>query len=296
MTRRKKILVLCAALLVISAAALAMAWFILENRLQEQIRSFSRESSMINLNYSSMKINALAGRVRFHDASMGYAGLGRIQAQTIELKDFSLGPDYPRAMTVVFHKADLHKILESSGLPARDDLQQAQLGTGDIAVKYQFLPGQPTRLEAFLTISSPRQGHLCVQTLLSEIEPDLIFSGQNPFSAALALLGIKLEFLQAGYVDQGLVQRLSALWELEQYPSGRTREKSAQPGPSAAAENEKHKALQNLLHHQDPLLIKADPGRPVALVGLLKLESPEAASSLLNLEISNSAPDFCLSL
>lgn len=293
---RKKILACSAALLGLLGAGLVWGWFSLENHLHKQISRLSRESSVINLKYSSLKINPLAGRVRLHDASMGYAGLGRIQAKTIDLSDFSFGPDYPRAMTAVFKDVDLHQTLQSSGFFARKDLKKARLGTGDIALKYRFSPDQSAGLEAFLTISGPDQGLLCVQTLLSGVEPDLVFARKNPFFTALALLGIKLDFLQAGYVDQGLIRRLSPMRELDEHPSGEAGKGPDLPGLKPSAANKNHNAIKNFFQHQAPLLIKSNPDNPVSLVELLKLESPESASSLLNLEISNSAPDFCLSM
>ncbi len=293
-----KIIILCLALLIFSLGL--AAWLYFENNLEKNLQALIQASPELNIEYHEMQARPLTRRIVLDRPRISYNNDIEIQARRMVFQDMSIVDKMPVKMTVRVTEMEIIKLFPSLGLITDIEHSGSKLSAINGFLQYEYRPGENQLEISRLILEGPELGLFCAGLFLSNLNVDYIMSLQNPFLLGAALLGIRIDFFQAGYEDYGLVKRVS---ELKERPDQMDVEK-----PEDLDSRELEAALdellgekggtpvQNFLRRQKPLTIKLSPSRPVPFSAILTSQDIEAAVDLLNLEILNQKPDFCVTV
>lgn len=294
----KKILspkvVICALLMLISGTALA-GWLYLEHSLEKSFQSFIHAHSELDIAYKELRTNPLKKSIELKHPTITYGKDIAVSARSMTFQDLAVKNKIPVKMTVKARDMDIKTFFPSLDL-ARE-LQLPDFRPSDIngVLAYKYHP-QKNRLDiSRFVLENHKLGLFCSRLTLTSINADYILSLQNPFLLGAALLGISIDYFQAGYEDYGMIKRLAELNAWDKQTGGKEEAQDLDPFLKGLSPDSRTPA-QNFLRAQKPLTINISPQKPVPFSAILTSQDQEAVAELLNLKITNQKPDFCVSL
>ncbi|MFN2343690.1 MAG: hypothetical protein ABR542_10060, partial [Desulfonatronovibrio sp.] len=128
-------------------------------------------------------------------------------------------------------------------------------------------------------------GELCVQASFLGLNPAALLSAQNPFVLIASLLSLKIEHIQAGYEDLGLIEKLNKYRDSEQVEEYINQ---------LFHDEQLRNPIKGLVHRQDPLILKVNPREPAPVSAILLSQSMDRVQKLINLELTNTEMEFCV--
>ncbi len=296
MTTRLKLIIITGMALIISGLCFA-AWNHLENRLEKQFTALTQALPRLDIDYQKMQARPLGRRIILQQPVILYNNDIEIQARQMVFQDLGFSGGMPVKMTIMVHDMEADRFFPELKHPGSIEKSGTSLSPIDGTLRYEYHPGE-SRLDIPLFILEGAElGFFCAGIFLSNLNVEYILSLQNPFLLGAALLGIRIDYLQAGYQDYGLVRRLNKVMtetdDPEEVAPGYSGKQDFGALLGSLAENEDSTPVHNFLNDQAPLNIKLTPMHPVPFSAILTSPDIDAVSRLLNLEISNQSTDFC---
>ena len=274
-------------------------WLFVEQSLENNFQTFIQAQSKLDIEYSEMKVNPLKRNITLFQPKILYNSNIEIKAEEMVFQELVITNNFPIKMTLSVSRMDIRKFFPSLELTRKIELSGTRLSGINGKLRYEYLPDEYMLDMSMLKLENRDMGLFCSELVLSNLNIGYISSLENPFVLAAALMGIRIDYFQAGYEDYGIIKKLSEFKESKGINEDSPAIGQGDPGSwktilddyIAAKDNN---PVDKFLRGQDPLTIKINPQRPVPLSAILASHSPEDAMKLLNLRCSNQRPDFCL--
>ena len=275
-------------------------WLYFVNSLEKNFQTLIAAYPDLDIEYSGMKTSPLKRRVTLDQARIIYNSDIEIRAREIVVQDLLIVEKKPVQMTLkawdmqiidLYPSVELIREIESSG---------TRLTGINGSIKYEYRPDEHILHFPGIILENKDVGLFCAELILSNLNMDYLVAQKNPFLLAAALLGIRIEYFQAGYEDYGMIKRLVEFRRGQDYPGHEPGQDQNSQSPGAVLddlfEDSNDNPVGKLFNQQKPLTIRLTPQTPVPISAVLASPSSTAAAVLLGLDISNQRPDFCYPL
>ena len=289
-------IIICFLAVIIPLMILA-GWLYFVNSLEKNFQTLIAAYPDLNIEYSSMKTNPLRGRVTLNQPRILYNSDIEIRAREIVVQDLLIVEKKPVRMTLKAMDMHIIELYPSAELVREIELSGTRLSGINGSIKYEYRPEEHVLHFPRIILENKDAGLFCAEMILSNLNMDYLFAQRNPFLLAAALLGIRIDWFQAGYEDYGMIKRLVEFRRGQNHPGGEQGRDQNSLSPGIVLEDlfedSKDNPVDKLMDEQKPLTIRLAPQTPVPISAVLASPSTAAAAQLLSLDISNQKPDFC---
>jgi hypothetical protein len=272
-------------------------WLYFVNSLEKNFQTLISAYPDLDIEYASMKTNPLRGRVTLDQSRILYNSDIEIRARAIVVQDLLIVEKKPLRMTLKAKDMQIVELFPSLGLVREIELSGTRLSGINGSIKYEYRPEEHILHFPGIILENKDAGLFCAELILSNLNMDYLFNQKNPFLLAAALLGIRIDYFQAGYEDYGMIKRLAKFRQAQNQPDLEPGQDQDSQSPGAVLdelfEDRENNPVDKLMGEQKPLTIRLTPQAPVPVSAILASSSAAAAAQLLGLHISNQRPDFC---
>ncbi|WP_028573833.1 hypothetical protein [Desulfonatronovibrio hydrogenovorans] len=276
-------------LALLAGAGLGLAWIILEKRLENRVRAFLNDNPRMKVEYTAIRANPFLKRITFDQPRVDWPGGVEMQAGTIILQDLKLKDSRPVSMTVRIQDLNLDNLLQNVKTAERIRLSGSDLSRVQAGFRYAYRLEESLLKIEQLTLKKEELGLFCADAVLANINPAYLVSTDNPLLLGAAILGVRIVSLRAGYEDYGMVHRLIQM----EYPEQRDQD-GVQKSWSGLSNQAGTDPTALFWNRQKPLTLMVNPDQPVTISAVLGASTSGRVSELLNIDLENSGPDFCL--
>jgi hypothetical protein len=279
---------ICTLAVLIPGSVLA-AWLYFVSSLERDFQVFMDSYPRLNIEYADLRTNPLKKQLTLDQPRITYDRDTEINAREINFEDLVINEGLPVQMTVRIMDMDIKSL---SRPPAFfRDLEHSGSRPAGIngILKYEYSPEAYTLRVHRIAMQGMDLGLICSSFTLSSLNARYILSLENPFLLIAALLGVRIDYFEAGYEDLGMIKRMARQGTL------RADDKNGPGWKSVLDElfRGRDNPVDSFLGKQEPLTIKIIPQNPVPFSVVLTSRSITDAADVLGLDISNQSPDFC---
>lgn len=285
-------IVLTVSFLVLLGLAMA-GWWYLDKSLERKLQTFIQSHPGLSIEYSEIRTSALKRQIVLVQPRIVYGDDIEVQAGQAVFRGLNLEGGLPLRMSFQAVDMELTRFFPSAGLIKDIALSGSSLSGINAALQYEYNPETLILEIQNVSVESPDLGLFCSTLGISNLNFKYIMSVDNPFLLAAAVLGLRIDFFQAGYEDRGMMTRLDE-FRTTRGVHGRKNDQQFHTEILGVflEKNEDH-PLRLFIQGQLPLTVILAPPGPVPLSAVLASESAGAAHELLGLQISNHEPEFC---
>ncbi len=289
--------IIISALAVFIPLIILAGWLYFVNSLEKNFQTFITAYPDLDIEYSSMKTSPLKRRMTLEKPRILYNSDIEIRAGEIVVQDLLIVEKRPVRMTLKARDMEIIKLFPSMELVREIESSGTGLSGINGSIKYEYRPEEHILHFPGIILENKDAGLFCSELILSNLNMDYLFHQKNPFLLAAALLGIRIDYFQAGYEDYGMIKRLADFRRGQNQPGGGPGQDQNSRIPGVFLddlfEDRENNPVDKLFNQQKPLTIRLSPQAPVPISAILASPSTTAAAQLLSLDISNQRPDFC---
>ncbi len=285
-------IILCTLAVLIPGSVLA-GWLYFVSSLERDFLIFINSYyPKLNIEYSDLRTNPLKKQVILDQVRIVYSKDIEIRAREIAFRDLVISDRIPVQMTVRASDMDIKGLSRAPEFIRDMERSGNRLTRINSVLKYKYSQEKNTLDVPRIILENHDLGFFCSRFALSNLNADYILSIENTFLLAAALLGVRIDYFEAGYEDAGMIKRLAELKQLMDPPAS-DRDYQSQETILGDLFKDRENPVNNFLLEQEPLTIRLAPRNPVPFSAILTSRSITAAAKLLGLEVSNHSPDFC---
>lgn len=257
----------------------------LERNLENKVQDFVAGIERLDIDYSSIKANPLTREIVLIRPIITYGHNIVVPAQSITVQDLAFKKGQPARLSLKAMGIDLGLFYPSGRIQQQIKGAGSELTGIEACLDYEYWPEQERVILKSFRARQKDLGVLCAQGSFLGLNPATLLSTQNPFVLAASLLGVRLENIQAGYEDAGLIDKLvksSSSEQVEEYID------------RFFSDEQLSEPIKRLAYSHEPLILMVNPNDPVPVSAVLLSQSISGIVKLLNFDLTNTNKESCL--
>ncbi|RQD68248.1 MAG: hypothetical protein D5R98_00180 [Desulfonatronovibrio sp. MSAO_Bac4] len=281
--KTKKGLLVVFVLLFISILFAGLKYF--ERNLEDKVQDFVAHIERLDLNYSGISANPLTGQIILMEPIITYGRNIVVPAQSITVQDLAFKQGQPVRLRLKVRDIDLGLFYPSGKIHREITGSGSELTGIEAFLDYEYCHEQDRVIIKSFRVYREDLGEFCAQAGLLGLNPVTLLSTQNLFVLITSLLSLRIEYIQAGYEDSGLIERLAKYWNSEQVE---------EYIDHIFQDEQLRTPIKKQVFMDDPLVLKINPHDPAPVSAILLSQSMDRIQKLLNLELTNKKANTCL--